>query len=208
LEQAGLRGSFQPSFQCESDGGQTIAGNPQQPLDIHLVINQTGTTLSLGTGAAKRTITYSGFTGSITGGIHALQKPSMRTALLSKLLYLPALELLILDHDPSYIVSLGGPGQLGGQTVLTLNVASFRLSGDSDGTTASPMLKLYVDPASFHILQRDDTIYDTNNTAYARSIAYEDYRPAGSFSAPFKLVESMGGQVLNTTRWNSISLSF
>lgn len=207
-EQAGLHTPFRPSFQYESDGYQTISGNLQQPLETHLKMSQTGTTLSTGTGAAKRTITYLGFTGSVIDGIHSTHKPSTRTALLSKLLYSPALELLIFDHDPSYVVSLAGPGQLGGRAVLILNVASTWLSDNPDAGMTKPMLKLYVDPASFHILQRDDTIYDTKNTAYARSIAYEDYRPAGSFVAPFKLVESMGDQILNTTQWNSISLSF
>jgi hypothetical protein len=172
-----------------------------------LEINGSGTTFSIGSGATKLAVAYSDFSGSLSSSIVAVKKTSMRTALQSRLLYLPALELLILDHDPKYVVSTAGQEQLRGRSVEIINIADRTLSAGS-GAPPVALLRLYVDPVSFQILERDDTIYDDNDTPYNRSITYGDYRLTGKFSAPFRLTESMAGQTLNTTQWNSISLNF
>lgn len=206
LDKAGLSGTLKLLTHGVADGSQTLVGSNHEPIQAHLEMSSSVTVISLDTGSEKRTITYSPFSGSVSSSVHAAHKTSLRIALSSKLLYFPLIELLAADHDSQYSVSATGQEELNGRLALTLSIASSWLSNTSD--SPMPMVKLYIDPVSFQVLQRDDTIYDANNTAYARSVQYSDYRSAGSLVVPFKMTEFMSKQELATTQWNSISLSF
>lgn len=191
-----------------ADGTQSLGAQNQQSVQSHLDLTPSGADLTVSTSNEKRTTTYSGISGSTTSTVHASNPISLRTAVSSRMLYFPVLELLSDIQDSRFVLSLAASEQVNGRQALVLNISTYWLSDTMGQEQAVSMAKLYVDAASFAIIQRTDTIYDTQHTAYTRTFQYSDYRLSGQISVPFAVTESMNGQVVSTTSWNNIALSF
>ncbi len=166
--------------------------------------------LSVDSTAGQRTESYSAYSGKI----HVPKLPDKtldaRTASLSRLIYLPVLELAEVSADAAANVTASEPIEADGHKVYIVTVTNHWPDLGSTGRSTPPQMSYYIDAVTFQIVRRDDTLVDERDprVTYARTVRYDSFAPAGLLVLPYKATETLANQNLAITQWSTFSITF
>ena len=204
----GADGPISPSGQCAADGATTLyAPGETTPAPSHLIISGAGTTqMTVQANSGTRSMVFSGPSGTETAANGSSQPLDPRTALLSQFLYLPMIELASIAADSDALLTLSSPTPINGHSTYALTVSG-HWTDLSLSDVPPATVTFYIDSTTYIVVARQDTLFDPKDsrTHYDRLLSYDDYRSSGTFTVPFKVTQTIAGQVLSSTQWTSLT---
>jgi hypothetical protein len=211
LANAGVASAYTPINACQATGNVTFGSSRNAAGPVQFTISSDGTAkVVTNVAGLSRTVSYRNSSGTLTTSRQPPAKLPARTVLLSKRLYLPQLELADIVNDPNATLSVAGPSMVDGRSAYTITATGHWSDPSLDSDSLAPSVTYLVDSSTLTILSRTDVIEDPRDhrTQYTRVFRYDDYRTSGSLMLPYKVSESLQGQPVATTEWNTITISY